>query len=98
MRLQEVNLSESDLRAAIFHGTAAEKGSFLRAQLQDADFSHAKISLAEFQEASLVGANLHAVEETETKWGNADLSHVKKTDLKQLRGETWSMPRLRGEV
>ena len=47
---------------------------------------------ANFKNADVQGANLHAIEDKNANWNGANTKQVRKTDQDRLEGETWQIP------
>ena len=87
--LTRTNFSLADLTRIRSAEATAEATLFLRCRLGYAEFPHANLNLADFGEADMEGANLHAISEVGTKWNGANLKKVRKTNKALLKAEEW---------
>jgi uncharacterized protein YjbI with pentapeptide repeats len=57
-----------------------------------ADFSYAELASANFRNADLMGANLHAIKDRNVNWNGANRNQVRATDMDRLEAENWRIP------
>ena len=81
--LDRANLARCDLREA----------NLSLCTLRYCDLSHAKLDRADCTHADLTGSLLHRMTELETKWFDATLADVARTDPKLAAGEDFAPPR-----
>jgi len=91
--MARTNLTDSDLREAVFLQAQAQGALFVGARLDHADLSHADVSGADLRNASLVHANLHALRDRNALFTGAKLGGARRTDLDRLEAEVWLPPR-----
>jgi uncharacterized protein YjbI with pentapeptide repeats len=68
------------LDQALFTHADLRGANLSHIQAPGANFSHAQLDLADFTSAVLKGGKLHRVTETGTRWNQAVLTDVERTD------------------
>ncbi|MCF6227967.1 MAG: pentapeptide repeat-containing protein, partial [Planctomycetes bacterium] len=88
--LSEASFVKANLSKCFADGAKAQKTVFQGANLSDAILTHMHMELADFRDANLTAANVHASLDDGANYSGANTKNLKKTDLDLLIAEKFS--------